>query len=93
MRKYTESYPTICVGRILTYPSYGSLQDCHQRAFDVHLGDQSSRLVAWDAASAKRSHCDIYYHLFVRVMAHVFLLPKTGILDKSCIITKPLPNS
>ena len=46
MREYTESYPTVCVGQILTYPSYGSPRDCRQRAFDVHLGNQSSRLVS-----------------------------------------------
>ena len=47
MREYTESYPTVCIGRILAYPSYGSPQDRHRRAFDVHSGNQSSRLVAW----------------------------------------------
>ena len=46
MHEYTESYPTVCVGQILAYPSYGSPQDCHWRAFDVHLGNQSSRLVS-----------------------------------------------
>ena len=46
MRKYMESYPTICVGRILTYPSYGGPQDCRRRAFDVHSDNQSTRLVS-----------------------------------------------
>ena len=46
MCEYTELYPTVCIGRILTYPLYGSPQDHHQRAFDVHSGNQSSRLVA-----------------------------------------------
>ena len=46
MREYTESYPTVCVGRILAYPLYGGPQDRRQRAFDVHSGNQSSRLVA-----------------------------------------------
>ena len=47
MREYTESYPTICIGRILAYPLYGSPQDRHWRAFDVHSDNQSSRLVSW----------------------------------------------
>ena len=46
MREYTESYPLICVGQILAYPSYGGPQDRCQRAFDIHSGNQSSRLVA-----------------------------------------------
>ena len=46
MHEYTESYPTICVGRILAYPSYGGPQDRRRRAFDVHSDNQSSRLVS-----------------------------------------------
>ena len=46
MREYTESYPTVYVGQILAYPSYGGPRDRRQRAFDVHLGNQSSRLVS-----------------------------------------------
>ena len=46
MHEYMESYPLVCVGQFLAYPLYGSPQDCCQRAFDVHLGNQSSRLVA-----------------------------------------------
>ena len=46
MCKYTESYPLVCIGWILTYSSYGSPQDHHWRAFNVHSGNQSSRLVA-----------------------------------------------
>ena len=46
MCEYTELYPTICVGWILAYPSYGGPQDRRWRAFDVHLGNQSSRLVS-----------------------------------------------
>ena len=46
MHKYMKSYPTICVGQILAYPSYGSPQDHRHRAFDVHLDNQSSRLVS-----------------------------------------------
>ena len=46
MCEYTESYPTVCVGRILAYPSYGGPRDRRRGAFDVHLGNQSSRLVS-----------------------------------------------
>ena len=52
MHKYMESYPTICVGRILTYPLYGGPQDHRRRAIDVHLGNQSSRLVFLVVVSA-----------------------------------------
>ena len=47
MREYMESYPTIYIGRILAYPLYGSPWDRRRGAFDVHLGNQSSRLVSW----------------------------------------------
>ena len=46
MHGYTESYPTVCVGQILTYPSYGGPQDHCWRAFNVHLDNQFSRLVS-----------------------------------------------
>ena len=46
MREYTELYPLVCVGRIFAYPSYGGPQDRRRRAFDIHSGYQSSRLVA-----------------------------------------------
>ena len=46
MRKYTESYPTVCIGRIIAYPLYSSPQDCRRRAFDIHLGNQSIKLVS-----------------------------------------------
>ena len=46
MREYMESYPTICIGQILAYPLYGGPQDRRRRAFNIHLGNQSSRLVA-----------------------------------------------
>ena len=46
MCKYMESYPTVCIGQILTYPLYGSPQDRRHRAFDVHSDNQSSRLVS-----------------------------------------------
>ena len=46
MCKYTEPYPLICVGQILAYPLYGGPQDHRRRAFDLHSGNQSSRLVA-----------------------------------------------
>ena len=59
MCEYTESYPTVCIGQILTYPLYGGLQDCGWRAFDIHSGNQSSRLVCLGVVSAKRSHRDI----------------------------------
>ena len=45
MCEYTESYPLVCVGWILAYPSCGGPQDRRRRVFDVHLGNQSSRLV------------------------------------------------
>ncbi len=47
MCEYMELYPTVCLEQILAYPSYGSPQDHCWGAFDVHLGNQSSRLVAW----------------------------------------------
>ena len=45
MQEYMESYPLICVGWILAYPSYGGPRDHRRRAFDIHSGNQSSRLV------------------------------------------------
>ena len=46
MHEYTESYPPLCVGWILTFPLEGGPQDHRQKAFDIHSGNQSSRLVA-----------------------------------------------
>ena len=46
MHEYTELYPLKYVGWILTYPSEGSSQDRRQKAFGIHSGNQSSRLVA-----------------------------------------------
>ena len=44
MWEYTESYPTICIGRILAYCLYGGPQDHCRRVFDVHSDNQSNRL-------------------------------------------------
>ena len=43
IRSHIQPY---AVGQILAYPSCGGLQDWRQRAFDVHSGNQSTRLVA-----------------------------------------------
>ena len=45
MRKYTESYPLVCVGRILAYPCVVVLRTAAGGVFGVHPGNQSSRLV------------------------------------------------
>ena len=47
MCEYTESYPLICVGRILAYPHVAVLRTVAGVAFDVHPGNQSSRLAGW----------------------------------------------
>ena len=52
MCEYTESYPTVCIGQILANPLYGGPWDHCQRAFNIHLGNQFSRLVFPGAASA-----------------------------------------
>ena len=44
MREYTELYPLICIGWILTYPHVAVLRTVAGGAFDVHPGNQSSRL-------------------------------------------------
>ena len=44
MREYTELYPLTCIGRILAYPRVAVLRTITGGAFDVHPGNQSSRL-------------------------------------------------
>ena len=52
MHEYMELYPTLHIGQILAYPLYGGPQDCCWRAFDIHLGNQSSKTGCLGAASA-----------------------------------------
>ena len=82
MREYTESYPTVYIGQILAYPLYGGPQDHHQRAFNVHPGNQSSSIVS-RVRQVQKGHTVTYIQDFSRVIKNFVKVQKWLILTAS----------